>query len=576
MHSSIVAMLWELWRVTRTEAAWKLAIGTVGSMAALILIADLAPSKMEAGVVIAMMVLVVPNTFVWVSLGFLNVGRPGFPLRLLYTRPLRTSVIVGIPMAYLTFVPAATYLVSALFIRLTLGYPIPLLPVAAWIVAFNFFQMAHNWSASKTAVMHLTGTVASIAWMIFATYRVVSFPASFSPDPKPWLATFDLPLSDYALFAVIGLASFGIAVSRVARQRHGDTRAESPLSPATGLRGWLINLFHVACPTSSATRAQLWFDLKSNGVPLLTIGAGLAIVYPLLISVTGAIDAAIARLLPVVPCSIGLCLYTRVFAVIFAIVFPVSVLIMGGNAFGIRRGPGGTYVSAFEATRSFGTAKIASLKILMTSACVLAALIAVGVSVWISLSSFPFLEQEKIFIEIAGTVNSGQRGIEGAVAALNGYEKLALAFVAVIGVVVWVAVLAVLAALWTRYSRRVNLAALLLLSYGLALTLLVLAQRYGIAPAGLLDALFAATRWITAVAIVLTTIYLFRRGLADRLLTTRYTCGAVVVSVAFGAAWLTVLEAAGVQPAASMWWPVLLPPMASVLAPWSLSRIRHL
>ena len=62
----------------------------------------------------------------------------------------------------------------------------------------------------------------------------------------------------------------------------------------------------------------------------------------------------------------------------------------------------------------------------------------------------------------------------------------------------------------------------------------------------------------------------------------RYACGAVLVSAAFGAAWLTLLHAAGVQLAGmsaagvvGMLWPVLLPLMASVLAPWSLSRIRH-
>jgi hypothetical protein len=51
---------------------------------------------------------------------------------------------------------------------------------------------------------------------------------------------------------------------------------------------------------------------------------------------------------------------------------------------------------------------------------------------------------------------------------------------------------------------------------------------------------------------------------------------------AFGAAWLTVLHMAGVQlvgmSAMNAVWilsPALLPPIFSLLAPWSLSRIRH-
>jgi hypothetical protein len=59
-------------------------------------------------------------------------------------------------------------------------------------------------------------------------------------------------------------------------------------------------------------------------------------------------------------------------------------------------------------------------------------------------------------------------------------------------------------------------------------------------------------------------------------------CGAVLVSLAFGVAWVTLLPAAGVQLAGmptmdAVWMlaPVLLPLTGSVLAPWSLSRIRH-
>ena len=83
-----------------------------------------------------------------------------------------------------------------------------------------------------------------------------------------------------------------------------------------------------------------------------------------------------------------------------------------------------------------------------------------------------------------------------------------------------------------------------------------------------------------ALAIV---IPLFWIVLAERLLTLRQAFGAILVAAAFGAAWVTVLTAAGVQlstmPATNadqlLMWPTLLPLMASVLAPWSLSRARH-
>jgi hypothetical protein len=81
---------------------------------------------------------------------------------------------------------------------------------------------------------------------------------------------------------------------------------------------------------------------------------------------------------------------------------------------------------------------------------------------------------------------------------------------------------------------------------------------------------------------VLATVYLFWSGLAERLVTLRYVCSALLVSAVFAASWLAVLRAGGVQLAAmpttnavSMLLPVLLPLMGSVLAPWSLNRLRH-
>ncbi len=92
---------------------------------------------MDNGAAIAMILLVLPHFVGWLSLARLNGGRPGFPLYLHYTRPVRTAVIVGLPMAYLTAMSSAIYLVSALLLRVTSGYPFPLLPVAAWIAALT-------------------------------------------------------------------------------------------------------------------------------------------------------------------------------------------------------------------------------------------------------------------------------------------------------------------------------------------------------------------------------------------------------------------------------------------------------
>ena len=180
--------------------------------------------------------------------------------------------------------------------------------------------------------------------------------------------------------------------------------------------------------------------------------------------------------------------------------------------------------SAFEATQAYGTAQLAALKVLVRSVCVLAALIAIGVSVWISL---PLLG-DAVFIQMWNVpLSSRLPAIKGAVAALTGYEQLALVVVAAVGVVIWVAAFAVLGALRTRYSRRVNIAGSSLLLSGLALALLALAERSGIVSPFVLDAIFAAARWIVAgrdrVRDRLRLLERLRGARAD----LRYACGAV-------------------------------------------------
>jgi hypothetical protein len=321
-------------------------------------------------------------------------------------------------------------------------------------------------------------------------------------------------------------------------------------------------------------------DLKSNGLPVVTIGVALAIVILSLAAVSNAIDAAIsAGSRADVSCSERGCFYARPMVVLFSMISPFVVLSLGGNAFGIRRKQGRADMSAFEATQAYGTAQLTVLKLLVRSACVLAPFVAVGVGAWTSLS----ILGDEVFIQMWNVpVSSQLSAISGAVAALTVYEQLALAVVAASGVVVWVAAFAVLGALWTRYSRRANVAASSLLLSGLALALLALAERNGIVSPFLADAIFATARWIFFGAMVFTTVYVIWSGFAERVLTIRYASGAVAISAAFGAAWLTALHLAGVHlggmsamNAISVVSPALLPLMVSVLAPWSLSRIRH-
>ena len=281
---------------------------------------------MDNGAAVAMILLVLPHLVSWLSLARLNGGRPGFPLYLHYTRPVRTAVIVGLPMAYLTAMSSAVYLVSALLLRVTSGYAFPLLPVAAWIAALTLVGVAATWSTRNRTIQVCVMMYAITKAFGLAMHRLtaVEIPDTYDWPPRLWPTLFDFPLTDYAWIALIGLASFGVTVAGVTRQRRGDGWVEVPSAQRDGFWDRLVSLFRFPCPTSSATRAQVWLDLKSNGLPVLTIGVALAIVILLVSAVSGPIDAAFSEEIRAsLSCSNRDCFYARAMPVLFA---PLSLL----------------------------------------------------------------------------------------------------------------------------------------------------------------------------------------------------------------------------------------------------------
>jgi hypothetical protein len=553
-------MLWESWRLTRVEVAWRLALGIAGAWTVLIAFRSFLPARpavQDFGVALSLILLVVPHIVGWVSLTRLTGGLPGFPFDIHYARPVRTSVLVGVPMIYLTLAAPGIYLVSALFLRVTSGHPFPLYQVAAWIAALNVVHVAVYWSTRNPVVMLLATMPALSGWLLLADHRLneEEIQGSFDWPPYLWAARFDFPLTDYAVIASIGLAAFAVTVARVARERHGDVRS-TPLTLGE-FPHQLISLFRFPCPTSSATGAQLWFDFKSSGLPLVTVGVVLAVLNPLIFAVSGYIDAWLSGF------------YVGGFAVMFAVLSMMVVLFPGLNAFNIRGRRGRLYASSFEAIQACGTFRLAGLKVFSRSVCMLAALLPVVASIWASVRLLAGKGFERLW--------NWQVGVESAAGAMTGYQQVAVAIVTCIGIAVLVASLAALWALAVRYPRRLNIVAgSLLLLHCLVLLMLAVNGQRGI---GLL---VDVIRWIELPLLILATLYLYWKALAERLLTLRSALGVVLISAAFAAAWVTVLRAFGMPLAGmpamdtvSILSPALLPLMASVLAPWSLSRVRH-
>jgi hypothetical protein len=543
----IAALLWENWKLTRVEACQRLGLGIVLASAAL--------GLSDNGATVALVILFSLHAVFYLSIAKLNGGRfvdgykPGFPLYLLYTRPVPTGAFVGVAMAYDAISSAAFYLLIAALLMLVFGQPIPLLPVALLIVAVHLASTCVQWS-TRSRVIQWIGTAVITLPTFFLVRELATSPQGF-----------EFSLAEYVLMFLIGVVSVALTVAGVARQRRGDTFATMPRAAASGgYADWLVSLFRFPCPTSSASKAQAWFELKSSGFPALAIGLAVALLVFLLFAIS--IPVAVVRPIAVFGAMIS---------------GPTLLVLLSGNAFGIRRRQGRTYASALEMTQPYGTSELAGIKLLVRTACLLGALIAVSVSVWASSA-----------LVSAWEAGAGPglmwlpSGFGATFAGQMAYSYVAQAVMVTVIVALIVASLAAFSALRARYPGPLFIAGSLLLLHVLVLVLLAMAEKKGIASSFLVGTIFAVTGWSLVVAIVSATIYLFWIGLAERALTIRYVSVALLISAAFAAAWLTVLHTAGVQLAGmsvagvvGVLWPVLLPALASFLAPWSLSRVRH-
>jgi hypothetical protein len=159
--------------------------------------------------------------------------------------------------------------------------------------------------------------------------------------------------------------------------------------------------------------------------------------------------------------------------------------------------------------------------------------------------------------------------IENTFGGQTGYTHAAQAVllsIAVAGMVAWQAAREALRA---RYPRLLLVVQWLPAVFGLTVILLTLAIRKGFGPVPLVGEIVRVTFWISATALLSAAIYLFWSGFAERVLTIRYACGALVISAAFAAAGMSAGNVAGIL------WLALVVLTVNVVAPWSLNRIRH-
>ncbi len=545
MRTAATAMLWESWRLTRRQMAFGILIAIVGGGAFIALNAAADRDRSATIVLLLIMVLSLPMSR-WVGL-----DRGGFPFYLGYARPIPTWLLAGLPMAYHAISCAALYLIPIIVLRTAFGIPFPLLPLAASLAAIRLvFTTCHWWARDRT--VQLVGLVSAgvLGFFIIRRLRPVNLPGNDLP-PERWPDMFAFSWADYGVIAFAIAAAIGVTIVGVERQRRGDDQFDFFGSGGNTawfprVPNWLDGLFRAPCPTSSPTRAQLWFEMKFVGIRVLALGVALAAGIPLLLSLANA--------------------YRWDPAIILAVASPLAPLFVGiTSTFGIRHEQGISYMSPFDATRAIGTARLVGLKVFVTVVCLLGAWIVIGTSLWVSLPLFSDVNDfGQLKSEIAATLS-----------ALPSYRLAGMAAVALIQFSTAVAFLATKQVFLALYGRRAILGLMGLALYFLAAVTAVSRDWVG-------ASFVEAHAWAIAALIPVGTLFLFREALADRILAQRHTAGAVLVWAGFAATSLAPLRDSAVLPsgmplafmalAASL---SLLPLAAFALAPWSFGLIRH-
>jgi hypothetical protein len=573
-------LLWESWRLTRVEMAFRLGLATIAGGAPLAVVraasrfgeqdpANMARLADGAAVVTLFIIAFVPLPF-WFSIAMLKGGRlidggmPGFPFSIGYPRPVSTGLLVGVPMTYFALAAAASYVVPAVVLGALFGYAFPLAPIAAWLVALSLVQAAANWW-TRSKIIQLAGSIAATS----ACMWLASLPldqmdredlAGAASLPERLLAQLALSPGDYAVIASIAVASVALAIGSVARHRRGDTWFSSErAASAARSRAWRLDALRVPCPTATPARAQWWFEATRTGAPLIAVGLGLALAIPALLAGANAWEPA------------------HTYALLFTTLTPAIVLRMGtDNVFGLRRKPGLTYASTFDTSQALGTTQLVAAKVFVRTACLLLALAVLVASVWLSvplLNGWPAIKPWGDYDSLVG----GQRAITASIGASTAPQRAALVVLIITGFAAMVAHAAALQALRLLHPMRIFAGVLAMLVY----TLMFLFWS-GDGVAELPRAIAQTYPWVIAAAIAVAAVCVFRLALLEQLVTPRHAAGAVLLWALCVVSSLALTPGGHVDLPAMTWTSLalmlslnLLPATAVALTPWAYSLVRH-
>ncbi len=531
------AVLWECWSLSRRSLAMRMVVSsTIGA------ILLLWSGGSEVAVVFTIFVLLITamGAQTW---SFSTDNRPGFTLALGYTRPIRTWVLVIVPMIYIAVSTAVVYYIPAALLRVAFDTPLPLYPVAVALAALAVTMRASQWWTAHTPT-RIAGRV-GLGLFIGLWFILAQSEGAFMSEISTASS------AAYLRMALIVVAAIGMTIVGVGRQRRGDDAlgwlsSSAPGAATSGLRSAvrrLIGALRRPCPTSSPLRAQLWYETYAIGMPIVLSGLGAA---------AGIVGLVALLVLMNNPSGQGALAGFGLWAVIG------PLIIAGRRVLGLRRKQGSVHLGAFDATLAMASGSLVGMRVGVATAAVLVAWTIVGVVAW-------------------GALTAASMGITlfTDVSEMLADMSLAEAVVILVHLGGVLALWAVVNA-WLVARRDVVTRSLAGLA-AFAITLVYAMSRGWIG-----EWAVPVSLWGLTGAALLLSFPAMRAALEDRSIGARSAVVLLLGAVGFAALQLTLFPTIGVLNPGYMPAGVALavlavvPPIAGAfLAPWSFSRIRH-
>ena len=381
----VKAMLWKCWRLSRFAFIVTL-LGSTTFMCGFFLFLE-SPQKDESVLFSVVMLFIAALSVLFRAVyvdykHFADKTRSILPFHSDYAKPVRTDLLVTIPMMYIALTSMACYLVPAICLHTLFGMRLPLISVSFLILTLCIVLLMLVWFTQNR---FLRKEISSIVLIFIQMLAFTSLSVSINcSTPNLLLAQLDFSQLDYLkLFLIVG-GSIGVTVSAVERQRHGEQ--EMLGGTYYGYINGFTGLFRRKGPFTTRHQAYCWGILRNSGINLVLI----AVVIPV----------------PIV--GLALILLPRLYDLLYR--FPMLILCqililatITGIVLGKKQNKNGFSLPVFEATRSLDTVALLQGKIIAIASCTLPVWSVMALVIWVGTQFFgvpSFLNRSVMFLRV--------------------------------------------------------------------------------------------------------------------------------------------------------------------------------